>query len=243
MKCSSEALQLQRLQSRNSLSADEARSRLAAQAPLSSKLVYADYVIDNSGPIIELEHQVERVVGKLNAKAGWDWRLSWFLPPVGIIRGALRIAYRLWFKGVYVRRCSPGVRRLTGHTLLAAAHTVARTTDGGQRRPASAQQACRPQEQRVDEPSPGVVTSGWRWRRHRMLHQPVALLALTRASLCQSVYPNVAETKAVLRDCLAVIGFAAVARPARLCSPAFSGLLPRLAPRGITLRPLPSFLA
>ncbi|KAK4046461.1 Pre-mRNA-splicing factor cwf19 [Microbotryomycetes sp. JL201] len=76
----SENLQLQRLQSRNNLSATDARSRIAAQAPLSSKLTYADYVIDNSGSRRDLDNQVLTVVNKLDKRAGkWTW-----------------IVYRLW---------------------------------------------------------------------------------------------------------------------------------------------------
>ncbi|BGP20727.1 hypothetical protein JCM10213_001029 [Rhodosporidiobolus nylandii] len=96
----SEILQLQRLRARNNLSLADAQSRLCAQMPLSSKLVFADYVIDNSGPLNDLDAQVERVVGKLRARAGWSWVLSWLVPPVGIVRGLLRMGWRLWVKGV-----------------------------------------------------------------------------------------------------------------------------------------------
>ncbi|GAA5884253.1 hypothetical protein JCM6882_002196 [Rhodosporidiobolus microsporus] len=96
----SEILQLQRLRQRNNLSLSDAQARLSSQLPLSSKLSYADYVLDNSGPLADLTSQVDGVVAKLRRRAGWSWVLSWLVPPVGIVRGLLRIGYRLWIKGV-----------------------------------------------------------------------------------------------------------------------------------------------
>lgn len=95
---SSERLQLERLMKRNGLSADAAQSRLDAQNSLSSKLVYADYVIDNSGTLSELHSQVDTVVRKLQRDAGWSWRLSWLLPPYGILSAVFTILYRLYVK-------------------------------------------------------------------------------------------------------------------------------------------------
>ncbi|KAM0790529.1 hypothetical protein ACM66B_003399 [Microbotryomycetes sp. NB124-2] len=92
----SENLQLQRLQTRNNLSPADARSRISAQAPLNSKLVYADYVIDNSGSRQDLDNQVLTVINKLNKRAGWIWVVLWLLPPVGIVVGLFRVAYRLF---------------------------------------------------------------------------------------------------------------------------------------------------
>lgn len=97
---SSETLQLQRLRSRNSLTLAEAQARIGSQNPLSSKLVYADYVIDNSGPLQDLTSQVSRVVAKLQERAGWSWVVSWLLPPWGLVRGALLVGWRLWIKRV-----------------------------------------------------------------------------------------------------------------------------------------------
>lgn len=97
---SSEILQIQRLRARNNLSLSEAQARLGAQHPLSSKLDYADFVIDNSGPLPDLQAQVDRVIAKLDGRAGWSWVLSWLIPPVGIARALLRISWRLYFAGV-----------------------------------------------------------------------------------------------------------------------------------------------
>lgn len=108
---SSETLQLQRLKSRNSLSQADAQARIGSQAPLSSKLIYADHVIDNSGPLPDLTDQVTRVIKKLQARAGWSWWVSWLCPPIGILRGILLIGWRLYIKGVgkaKVRRKSRG---------------------------------------------------------------------------------------------------------------------------------------
>lgn len=100
---SSEKLQFQRLMSRAGPSASEedARARIASQAPLSSKLVYADYVIDNSGDIAELDRQVGQVVNKLKRQTGWPtWRLCWLLPPVGLLKGLFTVIYRIYYKKV-----------------------------------------------------------------------------------------------------------------------------------------------
>ncbi|KAK4047670.1 Dephospho-CoA kinase cab5 [Microbotryomycetes sp. JL221] len=100
----SENLQLQRLQSRNNLSPSDARSRISAQSPLSSKLIYADHVIDNSGSRQDLDNQVSTIVTKLHKKAGWSWIVCWLLPPVGMIVGLFRVAYRLYIVSVGQQR-------------------------------------------------------------------------------------------------------------------------------------------
>jgi dephospho-CoA kinase len=56
-----EATQLERLVARDGLSLDEARARLAAQAPLADKLAAATWVIDTSGPLAETRKQIGRV--------------------------------------------------------------------------------------------------------------------------------------------------------------------------------------
>lgn len=100
---SSEQIQLQRLIARAGPDADQddARARIASQKPLSSKLPYADYVIDNSGDKKELERQVGDVVGKLR-KQVWTpvWLASWLLPPVGLLNAGVTILWRLLIKRV-----------------------------------------------------------------------------------------------------------------------------------------------
>ena len=53
-----ESVQVERVQRRNGLSADEVRRIIAAQAPRSTRLAAADDVIDNSGPLAAVEPQV-----------------------------------------------------------------------------------------------------------------------------------------------------------------------------------------
>lgn len=97
---SSEQLQAKRMASRNNYSEAEARSRLSSQAPLSSKLVYADHVIDNSGSLPELERQVQLIANKLRKDAGWSWVLSWLIPPLGLLRGLFACFWRVYVLGV-----------------------------------------------------------------------------------------------------------------------------------------------
>ncbi|KAF8971914.1 dephospho-CoA kinase-domain-containing protein [Flammula alnicola] len=81
--CSDE-LQLQRLMQRDGSSREEASARLNSQLPISQKVPYADIVIDNSGTKQELETQVVSLIRRLEDRAGWSWRLSWLLPPLGL---------------------------------------------------------------------------------------------------------------------------------------------------------------
>lgn len=97
---SSEQLQLKRLLQRNGGTTEAARSRIAAQKSLSSKLVFADIVIDNSGEQQELDGQVSRTIDRLRRHAGWTWIVSWLLPPVGLVSGLLTVFYRLAFQRV-----------------------------------------------------------------------------------------------------------------------------------------------
>lgn len=56
-----EETHIQRLMKRDNFSREEAVKRISAQMPLSEKLKYADYVIDNSGKIEETEKHVRNV--------------------------------------------------------------------------------------------------------------------------------------------------------------------------------------
>lgn len=100
---SSDQIQLQRLIARAGPDADpeDARARIASQAPLSSKLVYADYIIDNSGDLAELDRQVGDVVNKLKRQTNWiTWLACWLIPPFGLFKGAMTIFWRLAVKKV-----------------------------------------------------------------------------------------------------------------------------------------------
>jgi dephospho-CoA kinase len=57
----SEATQLQRLMSREQLSEQAARQRIAAQMPLSEKLNYATHVISNDGTLAQTQQQVQAI--------------------------------------------------------------------------------------------------------------------------------------------------------------------------------------
>jgi dephospho-CoA kinase len=61
-------IQLARLQSRDGLSAAQARQRLAAQWPIESKRDHADYIIDTTGPFEDTRGQVETAFRSLLAR-------------------------------------------------------------------------------------------------------------------------------------------------------------------------------
>ena len=56
-----EAQQLARLVGRDGLGEDEARARIAAQAPLADKLAAATWTVDSSGPIAATRLQIARI--------------------------------------------------------------------------------------------------------------------------------------------------------------------------------------
>ncbi len=58
-------IQLKRLMERNSLTEEEAMSRITSQMPLADKAKKADAVIDNSGSLEYTKHQLEEVL------SGW----------------------------------------------------------------------------------------------------------------------------------------------------------------------------
>jgi dephospho-CoA kinase len=64
------ATQLRRLVEQRGMTEDDARSRIAAQAPLDAKLAVADLVIDNNGDLADLDRQVTEVWSILRARAG-----------------------------------------------------------------------------------------------------------------------------------------------------------------------------
>lgn len=56
-----EATQLERLVERDGLSPDEARARIAAQAPVADKIAAATWVVDTSGPVSDTRKQLARI--------------------------------------------------------------------------------------------------------------------------------------------------------------------------------------
>lgn len=76
---------------RDSSSKEDALARLGSQLPISEKVIYADIVVDNSGSKSELENHVKGLIKRLEMEAGWTWRLSWLLPPLGLLAAALTL--------------------------------------------------------------------------------------------------------------------------------------------------------
>ncbi len=60
--------QLARLRTRDGLTDDEARQRLAAQWPIDEKAARANYVIDTSGSVEDTNRQIDRVLADLNQR-------------------------------------------------------------------------------------------------------------------------------------------------------------------------------
>lgn len=58
-------IQAKRLMERDGISREMAQSILAAQLPIEEKKAYADFIVDNSGPLDETKRQVEAVWQKL----------------------------------------------------------------------------------------------------------------------------------------------------------------------------------
>lgn len=59
------AVQVERAMSRDGLSEEAVRARIAAQMPLEAKVAVADYVIDNAGDRASLERQAAAIVAKI----------------------------------------------------------------------------------------------------------------------------------------------------------------------------------
>jgi dephospho-CoA kinase len=63
-------VQLDRLTRLRGMPADQARARMAAQASREDRLAIADFVLDNSGDLGELDHQVTKLWAELSRRAG-----------------------------------------------------------------------------------------------------------------------------------------------------------------------------
>jgi dephospho-CoA kinase len=59
-----ESVQVERVQKRSGLAADEVHRIIAAQVPRAARLAAADDVIDNSGPLSAVEPQVRALHGR-----------------------------------------------------------------------------------------------------------------------------------------------------------------------------------
>ncbi|HUJ61783.1 MAG TPA: dephospho-CoA kinase, partial [Kofleriaceae bacterium] len=65
-----EEVQLARLVARDQLTPEDARARIAAQAPLADKLAAATWVIENTGDLAALAREVDRVVAAIEVQFG-----------------------------------------------------------------------------------------------------------------------------------------------------------------------------
>jgi dephospho-CoA kinase len=65
-------LQLKRLLRERGMSEEQARARIAAQASLEEKAAVADVIVDNDGPLEELEQQIDRLWDELSGRASAD---------------------------------------------------------------------------------------------------------------------------------------------------------------------------
>ncbi|KZT53549.1 CoaE-domain-containing protein [Calocera cornea HHB12733] len=90
----SKQLQTRRLISRDHLTPQQARQRVAAQKPMKEKLQYADFVIDNSGQLPELQQQVTHLVRQLDDLASPLHKLCWFFPPFGLLAAGWCLLWR-----------------------------------------------------------------------------------------------------------------------------------------------------
>jgi dephospho-CoA kinase len=60
-----DTVQIQRMISRDHITEDEAKARLRAQMPLTEKIAKADYVIENTGTIADVERRTDEVLATL----------------------------------------------------------------------------------------------------------------------------------------------------------------------------------
>ncbi|KAF8498326.1 CoaE-domain-containing protein [Gautieria morchelliformis] len=91
----SEQVQIVRLMERDGSTQEAASSRLKSQLPITQKLGYGDFVVDNSGTLKDLEGQVVTLVKRLERQVGWWWwRLEWLVPPVGLVLAGWTLIWR-----------------------------------------------------------------------------------------------------------------------------------------------------
>ncbi len=67
-------VQVARFQARTGAPAEDGWARIRSQLPRAERLARADFVIDNSGPMEELEGAVEKVLRKIRESGGFHGR-------------------------------------------------------------------------------------------------------------------------------------------------------------------------
>jgi len=88
-------IQLQRLVKRDGTTREDASSRLNSQLPITAKLPYADYVVENSGTLVDLEAETQLLINKFTRESGGlTWLLCWLIPFVGILFGLKSLVWR-----------------------------------------------------------------------------------------------------------------------------------------------------
>ena len=95
---SSEELQLQRLKNRDKSTTEAARSRIRSQLAIAEKVKCADLVIDNSGSVHDMEDQIDRILSQLHGDVHWTWRISWVVPPIGVLLALWTLSYRSFIR-------------------------------------------------------------------------------------------------------------------------------------------------
>lgn len=67
-----EELQVSRGAARDGVAPEEVKARIRAQTPLADKVAAADFVIDNTGTLAELERRADEVLAAIRARLGVD---------------------------------------------------------------------------------------------------------------------------------------------------------------------------
>lgn len=88
-------IQIHRLTDREKCTRAESEARLGSQLPITSKIAYADIVIDNSGSYSGLEDQVRLCLNWLERMVGRTWVVSRLFPPFGLLSVAWTLLVRI----------------------------------------------------------------------------------------------------------------------------------------------------
>ncbi|KAI6099234.1 dephospho-CoA kinase-domain-containing protein [Pisolithus croceorrhizus] len=105
--CSPE-IQLHRLMDRDQYTRAEAEARLKSQLPITTKIAYADIVVDNSGSRSELEDQIRLCLKRLDRIVGRTWIVSWLFPPFALLSVAWTLLVRMMSRAKPTRGVNPG---------------------------------------------------------------------------------------------------------------------------------------
>jgi len=90
----SEQVQLDRLMKRDGSQEEAASARISSQMRIAEKVVYADFVLDNSGTLRDAEERVGTLVKRLQRQVSWLWWAEWLIPPLGILSASWTLIWR-----------------------------------------------------------------------------------------------------------------------------------------------------